>query len=329
MKPLLLAVILFSSSFSMAAPGDTLGVSFGTTPSFAPNNQVSIIPYQNGYCYGVNFDNTNNFIGIAQGYINEDPAMVSGVVSFIARKEKGANNVPNTKITFNLYAMTATGASQIVVSPPAINPVEGPGGQILASKDLFFDEIDTNLLTYNVVVFDAPVSVTGNIAVAVDFAEMKAAGDVIGFLSDNVGNANGINYAYHRALIGSVPAWYTSNSVFQGALDNNIAIFPVLATDEPSGLKENTTYRGITTNVYPNPASDLLTVDFSGMASGAATLSMLNAQGKVVKVIQQGFAEGQKQQIQIGVSDVPAGSYILMIEDASGKRFARQVLIGN
>jgi hypothetical protein len=65
------------------------------------------------------------------------------------------------------------------------------------------------------------------------------------------------------------------------------------------------------------------------MASGTAKLSMLDAQGKVVKVIQQAFTDGLKQQIQFGVNDLPAGSYILMIVDASGKRFARQVLIGN
>jgi hypothetical protein len=327
MKHLFLLSSLLLSTSVFAGPGDTLGVSLGSTPIFAPNNEVSIVPYAGGYAYGVNFDPTNNFIGIAQGYINEDPNEFIGVLSFIPKKQKGASNTPNTKLTFRLYNMTPTGASQIV-PPSTLNPVEGPSGQALATKEYFYDEIDTNLLAYNVVMFDTPVLAPGNIAVAVDLSNVKAAGDIVGFMSDNVGNAFGINYAFHQANAGGTIGWYTSNSVFQGALDNNIAIFPMVKpAEQPSGFSQ-ANFMGVKTNVYPNPSNDILFLDLEMTKSDKVTIRLMDISGKVIRDLSNLNQGSGKNTHAIDVSGLSSGAYILLVEGSNGERIARQVVLG-
>jgi len=322
----LLSGLLFSASI-FAGPGDTLGVSAESTPIFAPNNELTIVPYAGGYAYGVNFDATNNFIGIAQGYINEDPNEFIGILSFIAKKQKGTSNTPNTKLTFRLYNMTLTGASQIV-PPSTLNPVEGPSGVALATKDYFYDEIDTNLLAYNVVMFDAAVLAPGNIAVAVDLTNVKAAGDIVGFMSDNVGNAFGINYAFHQANVGGSIAWYTSNSVFQGALNNNIALFPMVKpADAPNGISQ-ANFMGVKTNVYPNPSNDILFLDLEMQKSDKVTIRLMDISGKVITELLNLNQGSGKNTHAINVSGLSNGNYILLVEGSNGERLARQVVLG-
>lgn len=327
MKQFFLLLSLSLTTIAFAGPGDTLGVSFGSTPTFAPNNEVSIVPYANGYVYGVNFDATNNFIGIAQGYINDEPNEFVGILSFIPRKSKGASNTPNTKLIFRFYNMTATGAYQIV-PPSTLNPVEGPNGAALATKDYYYDEIDTNLFAYNVVMFDSAVLAQGNVAVAVDLINVKSAGDIIGFMSDNVGNAFGIDYAFHQVNVGGEVAWYTTNSVFQGALNNNIALFPVIKPAEtPSGIS-SASFMGVNTRVFPNPSNELLFVELEMEKSKQVSIQLLDMNGKQMRTLSGLSQKPGKNTHTLDVSELAQGTYILLIEGSEGERLARQVIVG-
>jgi hypothetical protein len=328
MKQIFLLLSISISSIAFAGPGDTLGVSFGSTPIFAPNNEVSIVPYANGYAYGVNFDATNNFIGIAQGYINDEPNEFIGILSFIPKKSKGASNTPNTKLTFRFYNMTATGANQIV-PPSTINPVEGPNGAALATKDYYFDEIDTNLFAYNAIMFDSAVLALGNVAVAVDLINVKSAGDIVGFMSDNVGNAFGIDYAFHQVNVGGDVAWYTSNSVFQGVLNNNIALFPVIKPAEvPSGIS-SASFMGVRTTVYPNPSNEILFVELEMQKSNQVSIKLLDMSGKQIKELTGLSQQPGKNTHALNVAGLSNGNYLLLIEGSAGERLARQVIVGS
>ncbi|MEX1189902.1 MAG: T9SS type A sorting domain-containing protein [Bacteroidia bacterium] len=329
MKRVLLSIALFSSAVVLADPGDTLGVTFGTTPTFAPNNQAILLPYvlQGGYVYGVNGD-PNELNAIAQGYILEDPSTVEGVLMFVGAKTKGPANIPNTRLTFNLFQMSATGAQKITSPNPfASVPVEGPGSTVLASGQLFFEEIDTASLAYSYVGFTVPAQVNGNIAVGVDLTDLKTAGDTVGFICDNLGSANGIDYAFHRAGSGQTAVWYTTNSLFGGALDNNIAIFPVLTAPEPSSIGDEISFMGLSTSVYPNPVSNTLNVTLSLETSENAHLTLLQATGNAVVSSLRVKAGKVKTTHQLDVSNVSAGNYILLIEGENGERTARKVII--
>lgn len=331
MKKILLICSLFLSGIA-SAQIDTLGVSPGSTPQFANGNQVLILPelVGGGYIYGVNY-HPNNYSGIAQGYSLNEPGNVVGALMFIAIKVKGPNNIPDTKLIVNLYEMNPSGALEVTNAVPfETESIEGPGNTILASSDLFFEEIDTAALAYTYVPFEEPVTVTNNIAIGIDLTELKSAGDTICFLADNIGEANGLDYAFHSAnLGGSQDVWLTSNSLYQNLLNNNIAIFPVIDTTEPEDTTSIGEIRafGITSNVYPNPSNQFINVELKMEKSNSAILRLLDIQGKGVQVEQKVNVAQTTTTHQIDVSNLLAGQYLLLIEGNKGERIVRQVTV--
>jgi len=324
---LFLGVIL--SNMVLAGPGDTLGVSFGSTPTFAPNDQAILLPYvlQGGYIYGVNGD-PNNLVGIAQGYIVDEVSIVEGALMFVGAKTKGPANIPNTKLTFGLYLMSETGALNITSpSPFMTEPAEGPGSTAVTTGQLFFEELDTASLAYSYVAFDEPTEVSTNIAIGVDLTDLKTAGDTVGFICDNLGDAGGINYAFHRSSSGGVSTWYTSNSLFGGVLNNNIAIFPVMSPEDPSNTGAELTIGGLKSAVYPNPAVNSLTVSLSMETSKNAHLSLLQINGNELVSSFQVKVGKEITTHQIDISGIASGNYILIIEGENGERMARKVII--
>lgn len=313
--------MFFSAVVALKAdPTDTLGVSPGSTPQFAPNNQIALVPYAGGYAFGINGDAINNFTSVGQGYVNDEPVYVGGALAFVAKKGKGPENVPNTKITFRLHNIIPTGCLDLV---NAGGTIPGPADAILASKDLFFEEIDTAFSAYSGVTFDNPVLVTGDLAISIDFSSLKTAGDTFGLYCDNIGSAGGLNYAFHRASIPGSPVWVSSNQVFQGALDNNIAIFPVLVDVSSNGVID---FQGLKTTVFPNPTSEILQVGLEGN-QGKLTVHLSNAQGQLIESKNIHLNNHNTQLLDFNVSQLPAGTYLVLIERENGSRLARQVMI--
>jgi hypothetical protein len=320
MKKLIALLFLFPGFGAFAQYGDTLGVTPGTFPEFAPNNQATLLPYifYGGYIYGVNGD-PNNFNAIAQGYELDTPSEVAGVLSFVAVKEKGPLNQPST-LTFEIYNMTATGALNITSPNPfETEPAEGPAGTALGSTQIFFEEIDTTTLTYTWAPFANPVFVQGNFAVAANLASLRAAGDTIAFLSDGIGSANGRNFAFHRANNGFANVWYTSNSLFGGALNNNIAIFPVL-----SGTSGVARVNGFEINVFPNPSADFITIEANSFKNSELKLILLDSQGRETG-IHSTLNSTEKNSEQLDIRALPEGNYFLLLSGSDGTRIARKI----
>ncbi|HOY48032.1 MAG TPA: T9SS type A sorting domain-containing protein [Flavobacteriales bacterium] len=329
-------IVLFALSCialnGYADPGDTLGVSLGSTPSFSPANQVTLPPYQGGYAFGVNYDPNNNFIGIGQGYINEEPANIVGVLSLIGAKSKGVNNVPNTKLTFGLHNMSNSGAFNIITTtnPPSLEATNGPSVTLLGSKSLFFEEIDTTLGAYNYVAFDDTIAVNGNLVVSVDLAELKTAGDIVGFYSDVPGNAFGINFAFHKANVAGDIMWFTSNSVFQGALDVSLAIFPVIAADVPDAILETSkAFQGVRALAMPNPANDVLNIQLEISETANYTVQLVNVQGQLVKELSLGVKTPGVHTVETTVAELESGTYFYSIISDTGIRFSKTIVLAH
>jgi len=270
----------------------------------------------------------NNLAGIAQGYIIDEVSIVEGALMFIGAKAKGPSNVPNTKLTFSLYVMSPTGALNITSPNPfTTESVEGPGSNAVTSGQLFFEELDTATLAYSYVEFAEPTEVSTNIAIGVDFTELKTAGDTVGFICDNIGDAVGINYAFHRSVDGALSTWYTSNSLFGGALNNNIAIFPLMAPEDPSSIGAQLSFGGLKSTVYPNPAVNSLNVSLIMERSRNANLTLLQINGNEVVSSLEVAVGKESTTHQIDISGIASGNYILLIEGENGERMARKVII--
>jgi len=313
---------------TFAQNGDTLGVSPNTVPQFAPSNQVSIIPYSGGWCYGTNND-ANVFTKVAQGYINDDTASVIGILSFIPKKSKGPNNVPNTKIVFSIANLIPNGAITFAGNPPVITNVRGPG-PVLASVDYFYDEVDTTFGTYNLALFSTPISVSSEIAVIADFSNFKTNGDVVGFLSDNVGNALELDLAFHYATAQSANVWLPTNFVFSGALDNNVALFPILKGDnnslglfKPSGPIVN----GIKAQLFPNPVVNeaLLTVESN--KAGTFFIDVFSMNGQLINTIACGDKGVGKFTQALNTDGLSSGTYIYSVRNAASGRYSKTFVV--
>jgi len=68
-------------------------------------------------------------------------------------------------------------------------------------------------------------------------------------------------------------------------------------------------------NIYPNPASDHVTLEFIAK-SREVTISLYNAYGqKIHDIIQSNLLRsGEKHTVQFNVSDLPSGVYYFKIE---------------
>jgi len=307
--------------------GDTLGVSPNSVPQFAPTSQVSIIPYSGGWVYGTNND-PFVFTSVAQGYINDDTASVIGVLSFIPKKSKGPSNVPNTKIVFSIANLIPDGAVTFIGNPAVFTDVRGPG-PILTSVDYFYDEVDTTFAVYNLVLFGAPVSITSEFAVIANFANFKANGDVVAFMSDNVGNALGQDLAFHYSSVQGANFWMPTNFVFGGALDNNVALFPILKGDNSSiGFNPSgPAISGIKAQLFPNPAAESAQITIETNKADTYFVDIFSLKGQLISTVNCGNKiAGQFTQV-LNTDGLTSGTYIYSVRSAAGSRYSKSFVV--
>lgn len=319
MKILTSVCFVALSLFSFGQATDTLGVTPGSTPAFAPNNQVTIIPYATyGYVFGTQNDGQNVITAVGQGYVNTDPAYVGGALAFVAKKAKGPQNVPNVKVTFELHNIIPGGCFDILQTGQQI---PGPATAILTSADLFYEELDTTLGVYSGVQFPQPILVNGDLAIMVNINELRAAGDTLAFFSDNINDANNLNYAFLRGTAGAQNFYVSANQLFNNALNNNVAIFPVLV--EAPSANGTLDFAGIRTMVYPNPATESVTVELPNLSSDC-TVKLISSRGEIIATRAVASSQGLTS---FDTRELAQGNYVLVFETAQGARFARTLLI--
>ena len=73
-------------------------------------------------------------------------------------------------------------------------------------------------------------------------------------------------------------------------------------------------------NVYPNPTSDYLMVDVADLNTEALTISVLSIDGKLIKKL---VSKNKSNNVQINVSDLTAGFYILEVASQNKKHLTK------
>ncbi len=80
-------------------------------------------------------------------------------------------------------------------------------------------------------------------------------------------------------------------------------------------------------NIYPNPAVDVLNVDLTlNTASQSTNYELYDVQGRIVRQDDLGNRAAGQHQINIELSDIPAGNYFLRIF-ADGKNQVKQIVV--
>ncbi|WP_294208951.1 T9SS type A sorting domain-containing protein [uncultured Chryseobacterium sp.] len=80
-------------------------------------------------------------------------------------------------------------------------------------------------------------------------------------------------------------------------------------------------------NVYPNPTSDFITIDFSNnLSEGNTNIQIYNFSGKKVKDVYNGQVNrGNSKSLKIDLSSLPKGEYFILI-DSNGKRLSKKII---
>jgi hypothetical protein len=168
---------------------------------------------------------------------------------------------------------------------------------------------------------------TGNMAVSCDFADLKAKGDICGFLADVTGNGGGLQYTFHQITQGAAKIWFPTQ--FLTTLDVNVAMFIVL--DEPASLKdlsEASLVNGVRGIVFPNPAAETATLEFETTKVGSYKVELIAGNGQLVSTSDLGFRNIGKHQFQLDVNGFAAGNYFYSIVDEQGSRYTKSFVVG-
>jgi hypothetical protein len=80
--------------------------------------------------------------------------------------------------------------------------------------------------------------------------------------------------------------------------------------------------------IYPNPASDNLTVEFTLESASEVSYNLYNSFGKLVKSVNQGIIADKNQQLIINVSDLPSGLYVVTL-NAGNSRISSKLQVVN
>ncbi len=314
---------------TFAQVGDTLGITVGTSPAFAPSNDVVIYQDINGgYLFGTNAQAQNTLTAIAQGYINLDPVKVTGALALISRKAKGPS-ATESKLTFSVHNMSPTGAITYTGPPdnPTFQNVPGPASTALAVAEIFFSEIDTSASTFTVVNFDNPPLCTGDLAIACNLANVKQLGDTVGFLGDASGNGLNLRYTFHRVTQPPSTFWFPTDFLFPGT-NCNVAIFAI--TEDATSirdLKESTFVQGIRALAYPNPAASECQIEFELNDLGDIYFELLSSDGRVVQQQFWGKRVPGTYTERISTDQLASGAYYYSISSSHGGRITRSLIV--
>ncbi len=331
-----------STSQEKIAFPDTTGISDVTNflPSFASiSGSAAFYSYgsatlKKGYIYGNN-GSTFLFNECAQGYtnLNATTVKVVGAICWFGGKQRDAAGGAASKVVVNAYSIAANMACNTngsgTFNQSTLNS-NGPAATASASSDLLFDNIDTTTFSNaNYVTFATPPVFSGDFAIGVNFASLTV-GDTVGLVSDNVGDAANLDYAFLHS--GATGKWYVADEVFSaaasptfgsGSFDNDIAIFAVL--DAPAGVDEY--FNGMKLTTYPNPSVDKATIEYT-LEKNSKNVSLIVFDEKGSKIVNNVYSDQSAgtYKVNIETTKLSSGNYFYQL-NANGHNFTKKFVV--
>jgi hypothetical protein len=92
----------------------------------------------------------------------------------------------------------------------------------------------------------------------------------------------------------------------------------LIALPNTTGIKESN-FEESNLRVYPNPAKDLINVQFNLKKAGNVDLEIRNLMGSVVKRQALGIMQANESLTTLNVGDLPAGLYLLTLKSGSSQ----------
>jgi len=80
--------------------------------------------------------------------------------------------------------------------------------------------------------------------------------------------------------------------------------------------------------IYPNPSNNIAIIEFELKVSSNTTIDLINLDGLLLKTFLNKFLESGQHNIEINTSDIPSGSYFLLVQNEQEK-FVFQLIINH
>ncbi len=218
------------------------------------------------------------------------------------------------------------GAKEIVGTAGTVDAViydmDGAGntpGAVLESVTLDMDT-DVDTVDFTVAMFNNPVLRSYDYAVGLDFSNMD--GDTLGIVHSDHGDANEYERAYSLWDTGD---WYSFLSQDNWGLDIDMAFLPVVDMSTLD-IHEQAFINGVRMEAYPNPAVDVLNIDFHIREAAEVKINILDISGRIIQTESLGNKDAGEYSASISVDNMSAGVYLYMIE-AGNQRLVKRVAV--
>jgi flagellar hook assembly protein FlgD len=83
---------------------------------------------------------------------------------------------------------------------------------------------------------------------------------------------------------------------------------------------------GIKLHTYPNPAVDVINVDYQTEQNSSVTIEIISMNGQRVMTLNEGMKSTGKHSAKMDVATLPAGNYFVAIQ-AGNSRVAKRISI--
>jgi hypothetical protein len=317
---------------SVKAPFDTVGWTLGylpcfgdPTPAFHIYGLVDASDNDLGYWFGVNYDpsDTSSIDYWAMGYFVDQPVSITGVIIGIAGKTILTGGA-SSKIELSIYDI-ADDNTVIAASTYAPGP-DTYTGTALATVELAASAIDTAWanLGFNYVPLSAPLWVNEDFSIVSNFEGMRLATDTAYMYCDEPGNHNGMNYSFYNQDPFAY-YWVSLSYGSSGALDVNLPLFAVVDMGS-AGINDNF-FQGMKLTTSPNPASDMLVMEYALQFDSKVKVQIIGSNGAVVKEVELGEQNASNYYKEsIDISDLASGNYFVSLM-SNGNRLTKQIVV--
>ena len=308
--------------FSKAAT-DTIGWITSTGANFEPVFAVGLSVTSYGYSgggsvYGNNIS-ANDIDVCGQGYNNKNNASfgVEGILVLFYRKDEVSGN---GTADFQLWSAAPNKANGNSTGSFAIDEI-GPD-VLIESVTVPISAVDTNFLAFTYGQFPSLGMVAGTDFTAVVNADnIEAANDTVGIQSDAL--LEGYRQAVH--FVGATGEWYITNDLFGNALDNNIAIFPVMGTGV--GIEDQDFFNNMQLSAYPNPVVNEANIAYNlNEDMNNVTLVVYDMTGKKVHDVNYGNQVKGSYNVSLDMTDYSSGNYFYSLI-GNGNRFTKKMVV--
>jgi len=281
------------SSQKSDCPDTIIDFFLNVTPTIYASPNGGFVSGNNGYNDTEKLQLFNHF----QNY------SIKGVLVWFGRKIQTSGDDESAITLFVKH--TDSTASSI---PPFI---KGTSDSLLASKSFLLNTIVASNLPpvgLNYLEFDSPVLIRDGYSVGIGLSSLSS-GDTIAIYSSSNGDPNFSRRSWERwdGIYGTIlDSW---------DLNIDLAIFPVVDCELNSILSQSNVIEPL--KVYPNPASDRITV--SGFGNKPCKLIIYDQQGKMVRSLQ---ISNFTSETSIDISRFSNGQYYILVENDVKKFFS-------